>query len=342
MGSVKDKAGRMEELGAWVAGRWDADLIPAVRRAAFLCKTDLLGEMIGSGKEYASLEGVMGAYYAARHGEDHAVVVAIRDHVRPKGAGDELPSSIAGAALSVADRADTVVGAFLAGRIPSGSEDPYGVRRAANGVVRVLLESGRPLDLAGLTREALAVFARTREAKAPEGVEAKLAEFWAGRLATALGDRGYAYDEVAAALGGAEGGADPTDVAKRAAALKAWRANPDFVPLVIGFKRVANILRAAEDAPAGVTADLPDPNEAALFEAVEAARRKAEPLFAAHDYERVLGVLLSLRAPIDAFFERVMVNADDPAVRQRRLGLLATTRALFDRGWDLSKVVVEG
>jgi glycyl-tRNA synthetase beta chain len=298
--------------------------------------------MIGSGKEYASLEGVMGAYYAARHGEEHAVVVAIRDHVRPKGAGDELPSSPAGAALSIADRADTVVGAFLAGRIPSGSEDPYGVRRAANGVVRLLLEQGRALDLAALTKESLAIFARAREAKAPEGVEAKLAEFWAGRLTNALGERGYAYDEVAAALGGSEGGTDPLDVERRAAALKAWRANTDFVPLVVGFKRVANILRAAEDAPGGVVGDLPDANEAALLDAVERARREAEPLFTARDYEKVLGVLLSLRAAIDAFFEAVMVNADDPAVRRRRLGLLATTRVLFDRGWDLSRVVVEG
>ncbi|MEP7028950.1 MAG: glycine--tRNA ligase subunit beta [Candidatus Eisenbacteria bacterium] len=342
MGSVRDKAGRMKELGAWIAGHWDADLIGTVERAAMLCKTDLLSEMIGSGKEYASLEGVMGAYYAARHGEEHAVVVAIRDHVRPRGASDDLPTSAAGAALSIADRADTVAGAFLAGKIPSGSEDPYGVRRAANGVVRVLLDSGRALDLSLLTREALAVFARGRQATAPEGIEAKLAEFWAGRLTNALGERGYAYDEVAAALGGSEGGSDPTDVAKRAAALKAWRANVDFVPLVIGFKRVANILRAADDAPGGVVGDLPDSNEAALSEAVVRASREAEPRFAARDYEKVLGVLLSLRAPIDTFFEQVMVNAEDPVVRRRRLGLLATTRALFDRGWDLSKVVVEG
>ncbi len=342
MGSMRDKAERMKALGAWIAGHWDADLIGTVERAALLCKTDLLSEMIGSGKEYASLEGVMGAYYAARHGEEHAVVVAIKDHVRPKGAGDDLPSSVAGAALSIADRADTVAGAFLAGKIPSGSEDPYGVRRAANGVVRVLLDSGRALDLALLTQEALAIFARGREAKAPEGIAAKLAEFWAGRLANALGERGFAYDEVSAALGGSEGGTDPTDVAKRAAALKAWRANADFVPLVVGFKRVANILRAAEDAPGGVVGDLPDPNEAALHEAVDRAAREAEPLFAAREYGKVLGVLLSLRAPIDTFFEKVMVNAEDPAVRRRRLGLLATTRALFDRGWDLSKVVVEG
>src|SRR5205814_522848 len=142
LGSLRDKAARLESLGGWLAERLSPTHAAEVRRAALLCKTDLLSEMIGSGKEYASLEGVMGAYYAARHGEDHAVVAAIRDHVRPRGAGDALPATDAGVALAIADRADSTVGAFLAGKLPSGSEDPYGVRRAANGVVRVLLERG--------------------------------------------------------------------------------------------------------------------------------------------------------------------------------------------------------
>ena len=341
LGTVRDKAERMQALAGWVVGHWDRTLVPAVERAALLCKTDLLSEMIGSGKEYASLEGVMGAYYAAHHGEDPAVVTAIREHVKPRGAGDDLPASDAGAALAVADRADSVVGAFLAGKVPSGSEDPYGVRRAANGVVRILLEQERSLDLAALTKEALAIHAHAGR-KAPEGLDVKLREFWSGRLATALSELGYAYDEVAAALGGSEGGTDPVDVRKRVAALKTWRANPDFVPLVIGFKRVANILRASPDAPGAVVGDLPDPHEAALYKAVQKARHDSEPKFAARDYEGVLGVLLSLRGPIDRFFEKVMVNVEEPSVRRRRLALLSTTRELFDRGWDLSKVVVEG
>jgi glycyl-tRNA synthetase beta chain len=337
MGSMRAKAERMKTLAAWIARAWKVDAT-TVERAALLAKTDLLSEMIGSGKEYASLEGVMGSYYAARHGEPADVVAAIRDHVLPRGAGDPLPASDAGATLAVADRADSVAGAFLAGKIPSGSEDPYGVRRAANGVVRILLEQDRALDLAALTREALKGYARAL----PDGLESKLDDFWGGRLANALGERGFAYDEAAAALGGSEGGADPRDVLKRAQALKSWRANADFVPLVIGFKRVANILKAAKDAPGGVLGDFADPHESALATAVRAAALKAEPLFAAHDYGQVLGVLLSLRGAIDTFFDKVMVNVDDAEVRRRRLGLLATTRELFDRGWDLSKVVVEG
>ena len=344
MGSMLDKTRRLKALAGWVAGHDDVALLPHVERAALLCKTDLLSEMIGSGKEYASLEGVIGAYYAARHGEPAAVCAAIRDHVRPKGAGDALPETAAGAALAIADRADTVVGCFLAGKIPSGSEDPYGVRRAANGVVRLLLERAQGLDLAALTDAAIAGFVAAGHAAPSDETRAKLAEFWAGRVATALSDRGLAYDEIAAAQGGLDGGGDPLDVERRARALSRRRSAPDFVPLVIGFKRVANILRAAQpgDVPAQPSDAYPDPVEAALAAALAATERAAGPQFAAGDYEGVLGSLLSLRAPIDAFFDGVMVNVEDAAVRRRRLGLLASARSLFDRGWDLSKVVVEG
>lgn len=346
MGSMLDKTRRVQKLASWVATQVGADpaTVSAAGRAALLAKTDLLSEMIGSGKEYASLEGVMGAYYAARHGEPPEVVAAIREHVRPRGAGDALPATDAGAAVSIADRADTVAGAFLAGKVPSGSEDPYGVRRAGNGVVRVLLEQERALSLAALGEAALEGFVAAGHA-APSGeVRARLAEFWNGRVATALGERGAAYDEIAAALGGREGAADPLDVERRARALERWRGNADFEPLVIGFKRVANILRAAAegDVPAQPAATYPEPAEAALAEALATAARAAEPQFAARDYDGVLRTLLSLRAPIDAFFDSVMVNVEDAVVRRRRLGLLASARALFDRGWDLSKVVVEG
>jgi glycyl-tRNA synthetase beta chain len=346
MGSMLEKTRRVQTLAAWVAGHVAADpaTIGIAGRAALLAKTDLLSEMIGSGKEYASLEGVIGAYYAARHGEPPAVVAAIREHVRPRGAGDALPASDAGAAVSIADRADTVAGAFLAGKIPSGSEDPYGVRRAGNGVVRMLLEQERTLSLDALTDAALAGYVAAGHAAPGDEVRMKLAEFWSGRVAGALGDRGAAYDEIAAALGGAEGGADPLDVERRARALARWRGNPDFVPLVIGYKRVANILRAATegDVPAEPAATYPEPAEVALAEALATAAGAAEPRFAARDYDGVLRTLLALRGPIDAFFDAVMVNVEDTTVRRRRLGLLAQVRVLFDRGWDLSRVVVEG
>ncbi|MGH7725541.1 MAG: glycine--tRNA ligase subunit beta, partial [Candidatus Eiseniibacteriota bacterium] len=353
LGTVRDKVERVRRLGAWIAGQWDPDLMPVVDRAALLAKTDLLSEMIGSGKEYASLEGVMGSHYAERHGEPKAVVSAIRDHVKPRGAGDALPASAAGAILALADRADSVVGCYLADKGPSGGEDPYGVRRAGNGVVRILLEQERHLDVSALTSNALAGYEAAGEARAAGAgsparaalheVRARIDEFWEGRIESALEDRGYAYDEIAASLGGTDGGTDPMDVERRAGALKRRRTNEDFRPLVIGFKRVANILRAADpnDVPAAVVGDLPDPHEAALASAIAAATREAEPLFEKRDYDAVLGVLLRLRGPIDTFFEEVMVNVPETDVRRRRLGVLSTARALFDRAWDLSRVVVE-
>jgi glycyl-tRNA synthetase beta chain len=373
MGSMLQKVQRMASIvKPLLEMLWPKDAVQPVsprdiehaKRAILLSKTDLLSEMIGSGKEYASLEGIIGAYYAERHGEPSDVVLAIREHVRPKGAGDDLPQSLIGSAVAIVDRLDTVVGGFLAGIVPRGSEDPYGLRRAANGVLRILLEQERQLNTRQLLALSLDEYLKDssfvesfgRSTGTPGGERAKgpwdtinprkalLMEFWEARIASLLGERGLAYDEVAASMNAKVSELNPVDVERRARALARWRGNADFEPLVIGFKRVANILRAATegDVPAHADATYPEPAEAALAEALAAATRAAEPQFAARDYDGVLRTLLSLRAPIDAFFDSVMVNVEDATVRRRRLGLLASARALFDRGWDLSKVVVEG
>jgi glycyl-tRNA synthetase beta chain len=343
-GHMLDKARRVEALAGWLAAAWAPAVEAHARRAALLMKTDLLGEMIGSGKEYASLEGVIGSYYAARHGEPPEVVAAIREHLRPKLAGDALPESPAGAVLAVADRLDSVTGYFLGGKVPSGSEDPYGVRRAANGVVRILLEQERHLSLAAATERALAAFGP----RDGDGPAAQLAEFWKGRVAAALEERGFAYDEVATVAEAALGWSDPLDARQRATALAAHRREESFTVLVIGFKRVANILRAESDAPATATAApggaaWGHPAEAALAAALAEAEGRALPLYEAHDYAGVLEVLLGLRGAIDTFFTDVLINdPQDPAGRLRRLGLLNQVRALFGRGFDLSRIVVEG
>jgi glycyl-tRNA synthetase beta chain len=343
MGTMLDKARRVEQLAGEIAGEWAPADAGAARRAALLMKTDLLGEMIGSGKEYAALEGTMGALYAARHGEPAAVVAAIRDHLQPRYAGDALPETAAGAALAVADRLDTVSGCFLAGKIPTGSEDPYGVRRAGNGVVRILLEQERHLDLEQAGARTLARYER-------EGgdTSARLAEFWKGRVAAALEDRGVAYDEVAAVVESTLGWRDPLDALRRARALAAHRQDESFRVLVVGYKRVANILRAEADAPASAAAApggaaWNHPAERALAEALATARARALPLYERREYAAVLDVLLALRTAIDSFFTDAMVNdPNDPAARLRRLGLLAEVRDLFQRGFDLSRIVVEG
>ncbi len=352
LGSLREKAARLESLAGWLADRLAPGAAGAVRRAALLCKTDLLGEMIGSGKEYASLEGVMGGHYARRSGESDAVADAIAEHYRPRGAGDALPASDAGALLSLADKLDHVAGAFVAGKIPSGSEDPYGVRRAANGAVRIVLEQARPLDLRAAAMEMTRPFFAADPDLAQAEIMKKLGEFLRGRVDTALDERGVAYDTREAALEARirmgdvvrPGWCDAADAYVRAQALAAFRGDARFTPLVILFKRVANILKAATETlpPALDRSRLADPAEQALLAALEAASAATAPLWDGKDYARILPALLGMEEAIHGFFDRVMVNVDEMPVRLNRLRLLADVRDLFVRGWDLSKVVVEG
>lgn len=352
LGSLKAKAERLQTLAGWLADRLAPAAKDDVQRAALLCKTDLLGEMIGSGKEYASLEGVMGGHYARKAGEHAAVADAIAEHYRPRGAGDELPATDAGALLSLADKLDHVAGAFVAGKSPTGSEDPYGVRRAGNGVVRVLLDQSRHLDLRAATMEMTRAFYAADPELPQAEIMKKLGEFWRGRVDVALEDRGAAYDTREAALearivmGGSArpGWCDPADALVRAKTLGEFRGDQRFEPLVILFKRVANILKAAtESLPATVDrARLGEPAEQALLAAYDKARDATAPLWETRDYAAILPVLLGMESAIHGFFDKVMVNVDDMAVRTNRLKLLADVRDLFLRGWDLSKVVVEG
>ncbi len=352
LGSLREKAARLEWLAGWLADRLSPGSAGAARRAALLCKTDLLGEMIGSGKEYASLEGVMGGHYARRAGETDAVAAAIAEHYRPRGAGDALPATEAGAMLALADKLDHVAGAFVAGKIPSGSEDPYGVRRAANGAVRILVEQARPLDLRAAAMEMTRPFYAADPNLPQAEIMKKLGEFLRGRVDTALEERGVAYDTREAALEARirlgdvtrPGWCDAADAYARAQALGAFRGDPRFAPLVILFKRVANILKAATETlpPALDRAALTDPAEKTLLAALDAATAATAPLWERKAYAEILPALLGMEEAIHAFFDRVMVNVDDLAVRVNRLRLLADVRELFVRGWDLSKVVVEG
>lgn len=353
LGSLRGKAARLESLAGWVAERLAPAAADEARRAARLCKTDLLSEMIGSGKEYAVLEGVMGGHYARRAGEPEGVARAIAEHYRPRGAGDDLPETGAGVALALADKLDHVAGAFVGGKIPSGSEDPYGVRRAGNGVVRILVEQGRHLDLRDATMEATRVlFAADPELPQAEIVR-KLGEFWRGRVEVALAERGLRYDETDAALEArvpADGGRprpgwiDPADALLRARTLAGFRGDARFAPLAILFKRVANILgKATEPIPPALDrARLAEPAERALVEALDRARAATGPLWERRAYGEILPALLGMEEAIHAFFDAVLVNAEDAPTRLNRLRLVAEVRDAFVRGWDLSRVVVEG
>lgn len=354
LGSLREKAARLESLGSWLAKRLAPSAEATVTRAALICKTDLLGEMIGSGKEYASLEGIMGGHYARRAGEPEAVAAAIAEHYRPRGAGDDLPVTDAGSLLSLADKLDHVAGAFVAGKVPSGSEDPYGVRRAGNGVIRMLIEQDRHLDLRDTTMEMTRAFFAADPDLAQAEIMKKLGEFWRGRVEVALDDREIAYDTRDAALEAATrsddsprarpGWIDPADALARAKVLAAFRSDQRFEPLVILFKRVANILaKATEKLPDSLdAARLTEPAEKELLAALDQARTATAPLWQKRAYAEILPVLLGMETAIHSFFDKVLVNAEDPAVRVNRLRLLAEIRELFLRGWDLSKVVVAG
>ncbi len=357
LGSLRDKAARLESLAGWLAERLAPGAADAAQRAALLCKTDLLSEMIGSGKEYTSLEGIMGGHYARRAGEPEAVATAIAEHYRPRVLSDAPPVSDAGAMLALADKLDHVAGAFTGGKIPSGSEDPYGVRRAGNGVVRILLEKSRHLDLYAATMEATRVLFAERP-ELPHGALMKqLGEFWRGRVEAALEERGLAYDtrdaaleaRIAAGDPAVEGGprrpgwADPYDALLRARVLAEFRSDPRFEPLAVLFKRVANILKATDEKLGELDpARLSEPAERELAAALDRSRSATRILWAGRRYADVLPLLLELETPIHTFFDRVLVNTDDAAVRRNRLRLLTDIRELFVRGWDLSRVVVEG
>jgi glycyl-tRNA synthetase beta chain len=356
LGTLRDKAARLEALADWLSSRLAAAAADDAKRAALLCKTDLLSEMIGSGKEYTGLQGIIGGYYAEHSGEPVGVARAITEHYRPAFASDALPSSVAGAILSLADKLDHVAGAFVAGKAPSGSEDPYGVRRAGNGVVRILIGGSRPLDLRAATMQATAPFFAADPGLPQAALVKQLGEFWRGRVEAALEQEGIAYDTRDAALDaqlepaeGARGSRrpgwiDPADALARARVLGDFRGDDRFAPLVILYKRVANILKAAtEPLPDSLDrARLTEPAERELLAALESAREHTGPLWTRAAYDAILPALLEMEHAIHGFFDHVMVNVEDPATRGNRLRLLAEVRDLFIRGWDLSRVVVEG
>jgi glycyl-tRNA synthetase beta chain len=361
LGTLRDKAARLEALGAWLAERMSTQAVQDTRRAALLCKTDLLSEMIGSGKEYASLEGLIGGYYALKSGEPQGVAGAIAEHYRPRGPSDALPITEPGAMLSLADKLDHVTGAFVAGKSPSGSEDPYGVRRAANGAIRILVEQGRNIDLFAATMQSTAPFF----AKAPDLPQAeimkKLGEFWRTRVESALDERDVPYDARDAAIearivvedplspgsGGTlrrPGWNDPFDALLRGQTLAEFRSDERFEPLAILFRRVANILKAATETLPGTLDQelLAEPAERELLSALEQARARTEPLWTEREYAEIIPALLEMERAIHRFFDTVLVNAEDLPTRLNRLRLLAEVRDLFLRGWDLSRVVVAG
>lgn len=334
LGSLGAKAARMESLAEELARAVGAPAAEAAHavRAAHLAKADLVTHVV---VEFPTLQGVMGYHYALASGEAQEVAEAIVDHYRPRFAGDDLPRSLAGMLVSVAEKLDTIVGIIAIGQAPTGSADPYALRRYAIGILTMILDGGLRLDLDRAIAQALA---RYEGALAPElldGAAAAVKAFFDGRLSVMLKDRGYAYDEVDAVMAVASG--DPQDTLRRVRALAAFRSSDAGRDLSVAFKRAANLA----DPAAGTECDaaLMGPVEADLLRALETARERVVPLLGvAHDYEGALAALADLRGPVDAFFDGVLVMDADERLRRNRLALLNGLVGLFEGFADFRKL----
>lgn len=325
IGSQLERVERLQTIAAAIAGKLGADSALAAR-AAYLAKADLVSDMVG---EFPELQGIMGRYYARLDGEDAAVADAIEGHYHPRFAGDSLPQGAIATAVALADKLETIVGIWGIGLIPTGDKDPFALRRAALGVLRMVLE--QPLDLKALIADAAAAFpAGLLSASVVDEVYAFALE----RLKNYLAND-YKADEIDAVLALA-----PTQLNEVGAVLAAvaqFKALPEAATLAAANKRVKNILKKAEGDIGTVNPALfAEDAERALFDAIQALAPAVEAQFAAHDFAGALTQLASLRAPVDAFFDGVMVMADDLAVRANRIALLASLAALFNRVADIS------
>ena len=328
LGTLKDKTDRIEQLAGEIAKQIGADEAKA-KRAGLLSKCDLMTNMVF---EFTDTQGVMGMHYARHDGEDEEVAVALNEQYMPRFAGDELPKSLVASAVALADKFDTLTGIFGIGQAPKGSADPFALRRAALGALRIIVEKNLPLDLEDLVKKSAALFG---DKLTNQNVVADVVDFMLGRFRAWYQDEGIAVDVIQAVL--ARRPTRPADFDARVRAVSHFRTLDSAEALAAANKRVSNILAKADTAigEINLTACV-EPAEKALAEAVLALRTEVQPLIAKGDYTAVLDKLANLRAPVDSFFDNVMVNAEDPALRQNRLAILNTLQGLFLQVADIS------
>ena len=328
LGTLKDKTDRIEQLAGEIAKQIGADEAKA-KRAGLLSKCDLMTNMVF---EFTDTQGVMGMHYARHDGEDEEVAVALNEQYMPRFAGDELPKSLVASAVALADKFDTLTGIFGIGQAPKGSADPFALRRAALGALRIIVEKNLPLDLEDLVKKSAALFG---DKLTNQNVVADVVDFMLGRFRAWYQDEGIAVDVIQAVL--ARRPTRPADFDARVRAVSHFRTLDSAEALAAANKRVSNILAKADTAigEINLTACV-EPAEKALAEAVLALRTEVQPLIAQGDYTAVLDKLANLRAPVDNFFDNVMVNAEDPALRQNRLAILNTLQGLFLQVADIS------
>ncbi|HWM27192.1 MAG TPA: glycine--tRNA ligase subunit beta [Woeseiaceae bacterium] len=329
LGSIGDRSERVARLGVAMASRVGVDAA-VVERAALLAKCDLLTGMVG---EFPELQGVMGGYYAKASGEPDAVAAAIAEQYLPRFSGDALPETPAGQILAIAEKMDSLAGIFALGKKPSGNRDPFGLRRGALGVVRIIVEKQLDLNLVTLIEVAYA-----NQPAQTAGGEAEIYDFLLERMRAYSIDSGVAPEVFEAVR--ARRPSSLTDFDARAKAVTAFLRLDAAASLAAANKRIANILRQAgiENYPAIDTGLLSDEAEKDLYSAVQAAKQSVAPLLEERAYAEALKALAELRQPVDKFFDQVLVMADEAALRQNRLALLAELRALFFGIADISRL----
>jgi glycyl-tRNA synthetase beta chain len=334
LGSMADKSNRVVTLAQRIAESIGGNAELAAR-AAKLSKCDLLSAMVG---EFPELQGLMGKYYAQLDGEDAEVATALEEQYWPRFAGDKLPATKTGIALSVADKLDTIAGIFSIGQKPTGTKDPYGLRRAALGILRTIVEHKLDLDLRRMVDGAVSL----QPVAAPENVSEEIWGYLMERLRSSYleegGGRAVTTEMFDAVLGSKPH--SPLDIDVRLLALEAFLALPEATSLAAANKRIANILRKATGDLSGAveTSQLREPAERQLFDHVVSMERAVNPLFSRREYTSALSQLATLKDDVDRFFDSVMVMADDPDVRANRLGLLVRLRGLFLQVADLSRL----
>ncbi len=346
LGTLLDKTRRVQALSEYVASEVCPDKIELSKRAALLCKADLLTEMVG---EFPTLQGIMGMEYARLSGEPEEVALAIAEHYMPVKSGAPVPTSIVGAVVSVADKVDTICSTFAIGLRPSGTQDPYALRRLALGVLHIMEETGEgglTLSLSVLVKQAILILSE-QLADISASLQREIFEFFRARFVNDLTGRGLDVDVVEAAV---RAGFDyPRDCVERAYALKAARQREEFESISTAFKRVMNILSGYAGGMPINTALFEEDEEKALYDAYINVKEKLSPILGTgegrtalseDDYEKALIILLSIKPEVDSLFDNVMVMTDNPDVRDNRLALLWHISRLFLRIGDLSAIVV--
>ncbi len=340
LGTVYDKTQRVQKLAEFIgaeAGLTAGD-IQLLSRSARLSKADLVTQMV---VEFPKLQGAMGKVYAQKSAEPEAVSIAIEEHYRPTSSGGRLPETLTGAILSIADKMDSLCGCFSVGLSPTGASDPYALRRQAIGVIQILLNRNLSFSLARIIETSLKIYGKF-DADHIRNTAISVQAFFQSRMSHLMAEQGFAKDSIAAVLSASSD--HIPNVWNRVQALEGLKTAPDFEPLAIAFKRVANIVKKAAEtslAPVspGINVSLfQDPSETALYDAYQTVKKRVSRHLGQGDFALALRNMASLRDPVDAFFEAVLVMADDPDIRKNRLALLGRIGSLFDEIADFTKI----